>query len=135
MINSPATDTATFLQVGGFGNVGGPGTWPIYVGDEPAQPAECITVFDSPGGGLLSPDESLYEHFMQVRVRAIAYDTGYDKIAAVRDWLAVTTKGKVVGSWHYLGFWVTADIASIGRDQQNRHLLVCNFRLNREPQP
>jgi hypothetical protein len=135
MINSPATDTAAFLQEGAIGNVAGPGEWPIYIGDEPATPPNCITVYDYQGGGLLSPDERMYEHFLQVRVRAIAYATGYDKMAAVRDWLAVTTKSKVVGDWHYIGFWVTADIASIGRDQQNRHLLVCNFRLHREPQP
>lgn len=132
MTNSPAKDTADYLETGAIGVVGGSADWAIFVSDEPASPANCITIYDT-GGAPLSPDERLWQHQIQVRVRAIAYAAGYDKMSAIRDWLAATNKGVIVGGSHYVGYWVQSDIASIGKDQQNKHILVCNFRLSREP--
>jgi hypothetical protein len=126
---SAAYDIANYLASIGEGTVG----TDLFVADEPAAPelALCVTLYDT-GGDLGQSYVGYQDPTIQIRCRAISYLTGYAKLEDIRDAL-VQSFGFDYGDWHYTGFWLISDIASIGRDENRRELLTLNLRLMREP--
>lgn len=127
---SPADDVAIHLAANGIGALGGTADWAIYVGSEPAKPDNCITIYDT-GGSQANADAGLEDPVVQIRARGRDYAAVYAKLAAAKAQLLIPT-GRTIGDHHYTGFWLTADIAKIGRDNDNRELLVVNFRAMRQ---
>lgn len=129
---SSAEDVAGYLADEGLGTLGGASSWGIYVGLEPPSPDQVLTVYDT-GGAMGNPDGQMYDPTIQVRGRSHDYDTAYSKLEEVRDLLIVDKTARVIDGWLYTGFWLTADITKIDVDENNRSVLVVNFRLMREP--
>lgn len=120
---SPAMDIAALIRDSESG-------WTVYEGNEAPSPDNAVTVYDT-GGGQANADGPLYDPTIQVRVRSLSYATGYTKALAIRDLLMIRT-ARIIGSWHYTGFWLISDVAKIGRDDIDRELFTVNFRLMRE---
>lgn len=104
--------------------------WRGFVGTEPTDPDNCVTVYDT-GGAQATADVPLYDPTIQIRVRARNYGAGYSKALELRDALTGPT-GFLLDGWHYAGFWIVSDVAKIGRDDNNRELFTVNFRAMRQ---
>lgn len=130
-MKTPAHDTALFIaSLAGFGAFGGDSGWPVYVGREPLEPVNVVTVYDTGG----SPDvliDNVQEPSIQVRVRANSYAQGYAKAQearrALQEAMSVTIDGGQVVQWIGQG-----NINYIGRDDKDRCLFTDNYRMMRE---
>lgn len=133
-MRSTAHDIALYLEAQGFGTFAGTTSWAINVSREPNSPDDAITVYDT-GGGEALPDITLYEPTIQVRVRSQSYTDAYAKAEAIRDLLILPTTRTLGASsdTFYIGIWLQSDILSIGRDDNDRHLLTTNYRIQRQP--
>lgn len=128
---STAYEVAQYLQANGLGEVGGSGAWSINVSREPVAPEDAITVYDTPG---LEPDTDeldLIKPGFQVRVRCVSYLEGFAKQEAIRD-LLILPSPLVMGGSRYVSIVLSIDINSIGRDEEDRHLLVASYRTVKE---
>jgi len=62
----------------------------LFVGREPANPNNCVTIFDIPGRAPLltlagKGGGVYYYSSVQIRVRNISYTSGWDTIQAIRE--------------------------------------------------
>lgn len=129
-MTSVARDVAGYLAGEGLGAVGGSAQWALYIGKEPLQPDDAVTIYDT-GGPFDNPDGPYYSPTIQVRVRSHSYDDGYTRAEAIRDQLIIPT-ARVIGGWLYTGFWLLSDVVKIGTDDKNRELFTVNFQSRRE---
>jgi hypothetical protein len=137
---SPAHDIAKYLDVQGVGVLNAMTGWSINISREPMEPDNCVTVYDTGG---LEPDTDeldLMHPTIQVRVRhrklvVAGIDTGYElaysKHEEIRDLLILGTPLITVDSTFVLINLVT-EISAIGRDDNDRHLLVANYSTIRQ---
>jgi len=126
-MRSPAYSIARYLEANGFGTLAGTTGWSINYAVEPTAPDETITVIDT-GGEPTDTDQMDRRPTFQVRVRGRNYDVAYTKLDDVAYFLS-NAKPVVLDGTRYVGFMVTSDIASLGKDENNRHLLTINFRV------
>jgi hypothetical protein len=128
-MNSPAKDIADKLQalvIGTFGTN-------IFVSEEPKNPNDCVTIYDTGGSGDAAfADIELYQPTIQVRVRNKTYPLAYAKQEQIRDALIIPITF-TINSAVYLGIWLQSDIISLGRDDNNRYILTANYRIERQP--
>ncbi len=126
-MNPVSVDIKDFLvsqQAGEFGV-------DLFIGKEPSDPANCLTLFDT-GGGEQNAKLALDDTDLQIRVRDVNYLDGYAKLNSVK----LLLEGKesfVVNANKYIGIWATSNIAFMKRDENDRSIFTANFRLTREP--
>lgn len=128
MDNSPASETAmvlTALPV--TGGLGGLNPWAVYVGREPLEPPNVVTVYDT-GGPPATVLPSIRAPSIQLRVRSEDYVTGWTKCQELYRTLVSLTSldrpGVRVVSWV-----PSTDILAIGRDDADRFLFAVNFNV------
>lgn len=98
------------------------GTWPIFATEEPDDPDNCITVYDTQGtddGRTMTDGKAGVHHGIQVRVRAYDHPTGYVKIKTIRnDFETVLNKQVSLDTQLYLVECVThiGDVLPLGQD-------------------
>lgn len=135
-MRSPAHDVAVYLADQGVGTFGGNLGWSINVSREPDKPDRCVTLYDT-GGAEAFAEIKLFTPSFQVRVRAETggYAAAYDKQAEIRDLLIdlQNTELGVSNETYYLGIWLEGEIISVGRDDNDRHILTANYRAERQP--
>jgi len=103
----------------------------IFIASEPDKPNTVMTIYDTPGEPP-NPKWLLDTPSCQIRSRSKSYATAYSNLLNARDILL--GKDKVtVNSTKYIGFFAEGDIMSLQRDDEDRHILVINFRIVREP--
>lgn len=135
---SPAFLIAKYLAANGVGlfpNPGGApigaGPWEIAFSREPASPDMAVTIYDTGGSEPDTDALDLLNPTFQVRVRgpktAQGYADAYAKQEVIRD-LLILPAPVVQGTAHFIGIAMTSDILSIGRDDNDRHLLTANYR-------
>jgi minor capsid protein len=141
-MNSPAVELAQFLDSEGIvDDFGGDGPFSVHVSREPDQPDDVVTLYDTGGGDPASLDGiELRRPTIQVRVRARDYEAAYEQQAAIFEKLAqphAVDDGepleRTIGSARYLSVNLIADILSLGRDENDRHRLVANYQIERQP--
>lgn len=136
-MKAPAHALALFLEAEGLGTFAGDSGWSINAGEEPASPDDTITIYDTPGREPLlygEPDtgaNATYRPAVQVRVRSYDYPGAYDQQEAIRALFHKQT-GVDIDNTRVVGIWLTSDIQSLGRDDNNRYRLTANYRLTRE---
>lgn len=129
-MKTPAHDTALFLAAdGATGAFGGTTGWPVYVGREPLEPENVVTVYDTGGGPNLLVD--LRKPTIQVRVRGTTYESTWGRADAVYTSL-VTPVNPSTDDGVTLQWVAETDILYIGRDDKDRYLVTCNFQLLRD---
>lgn len=127
-MNSPAKDIAKYLGgQSGLGAYAGSADFGVFVGLEPNEPKNCVTIYDLGGPGDLDEDQDYKWVEFQVRVRCEAYSTGYDKHKIIRD-LLVLPASVTCETSTFSGVVMTADAAGIGRTENNQHVLTATYR-------
>jgi hypothetical protein len=131
----PTQDMRQLLINAGVGVLGGgnlqANQWPIFIGKEPDEPSNCVTLYDTPGDPPHPKWRLDYPRF-QVRVRAVNYNTGFEKAQAVRNALLGLTPQDFNGS-RYAGIYVVADTYFLLTDARNRVVFISTWRIIREP--
>jgi hypothetical protein len=127
-MNSPAKDIADRLQALTIGTLG----TNIFLSEEPVDPNECVTIYDTGGSGDVYQDIRLYQPTIQIRTRSMTYPAGYAKQEQVRDALILPVTF-TINNTRYIGVWLQSDIMSLGRDANNRYILTANYRIERQP--
>lgn len=128
-MKSPAHDIGLFLEQKGLGTFG----VELHVSREPTSPDFVTTIYDTGGPAAALVNEQLRRPTIQVRVRSHDYVEAYNRQQAVHAALAVNETSFETDDARYVGCWLTSDIVSIGRDENERHLLTANYQLERHP--
>lgn len=124
---SPAYDLALFLQgLPEFGPT-------IYVSREPATPDDVTTIYDTGGPASGTIDIDLRSPTIQIRVRGRDYNDAYARQEAIYKALGVDRTSFETANARYIGCWLTSEIISIGRDDNDRFLLTANYQIERQP--
>lgn len=125
-MNSPAHDLALALATQGVGVWAGDTGWGINAAVEPTSPDTAITLFDTGGFGLDTDDLSPELPTFQVRVRAGDFPAAYTKQDDIKKLL---TQNSIDCETSVFSLIVmTSNIISLGMDQNNRYVLVANYR-------
>jgi hypothetical protein len=105
----------------------------LFIGQTPAKPNNCVTIFDNPGVGpvaTLLNDTALYFPSFQISVRNDSYLVGYNLIFAIM----VLLHGRQNEVWNgtkYCSIVSVTDPFSLGYDVNGRVSFVCNFNVIR----
>lgn len=126
-MTSAAVDMADYLAANGIGTIG----TNLFVAAEPAQPANCVTLYDT-GGPQSDPDANFFRPTIQARVRNVDYRAACSLMKQIHDALADVYTGVQVDDWYYFGAGSTNEPEPIGKDDQDRFLLTQNFQIMRE---
>jgi len=129
-INPPTVDLRPLLAPS-IGAIGGVADWAIYIGKEPSEPVNVITLYDTPGGAP-NPKWLVDEPRFQVRVRAVDYAIGWSKANAVRD-LLLGLPSQTINGTRYVGVYVVIDTGFLMQDEAKRSIFVSTWRVIREP--
>ena len=127
---SAAHELALYLATEGVGAFGGSGDWGLHVSREPFAPDNVITLYDTGGGPAPNYNLQLREPTIQVRTRSISYASGFAKQESIFALLNAIKTQQISGR-SYIGVWIIGEILSIGRDDNDRHLLTANYRIQR----
>lgn len=124
-MNSPAHDIALYLQSVGLGDFGSN----LFVGSEPATPDEVTTIYDYPGD-TDDTDELDEQPRFQVRTRG-SYEAAYRQQSAIKEALTLPTTGITAATSVFSLIVSINSIASLGRDGNQRYLMVASYRARR----
>lgn len=132
-MSSPAQDIATIISNAGLGVIAASSGWAIFTGRVPTSPDTVITTYDT-GGRDPNAKFLLEEQSIQVSVRGAkgGYALAFDRMQSIKDTLLGAPQQTVDGIL-YVGIWGIGDIIALGYDDNNRPLLVSNWRVAREP--
>lgn len=123
---SPAHALALYLEQQGAGTFGET----IHVSREPVIPDNVVTLYDTGGGSPANYSIELRQPTIQVRVRDASYTDAVAKQEQIFGILnAIQTQE--IGGRTFLGVHMTTEILSIGRDDNDRHLLTANYQIQR----
>ena len=103
----------------------------IFANKEPANPNNCITVYDTPAGEQ-NPKWAVDEEMIQIRCRHTDYETGYELLERIKNLLAGTKEFNIDDTM-YVGIWATTNITFLENDDQDRAIMTVNFRIIRKP--
>ena len=98
--------------------------------------SDIVTVLDNGGGEpmlqLLKSASDYYFPSVNVQVRNIDYDAGYDVIFAIYQWLHGTSQ-VVINSTYYALIKAISEPQLLHKDENGRHVFVVNFDIHRRP--
>jgi hypothetical protein len=139
-MNSPATDIARYLESKGIGSLGLGSTSPgagvgIFVGEEPPEPSEAVTLYAYAG----EPDDTLQcaplDNFrVQARCRGRTYEAAWALARQVeveldRHGMSVPDGQQTV---EYQPILRQGVINELGKDEKHRQLMTQNFLVTRQ---
>jgi len=104
----------------------------LFVGKEPPEPDDCVTIFDTYGSPPLMTLNSVGYFYpsIQIRVRCRNYRTGWALIQDIRTVL----HGKANETWNatlYTVIYCSSGPALLDWDENDRARLIINFNLQR----
>lgn len=108
--------------------------WPVYAADEPDEPDNCLTVYDTTpqdDGRVHTDGEVLRMHGFQLRIRAVDHPTGAAKLYAAQVTMTEANVGRTVsiGTARYTVFALSKpSVGMLGKDMPNtaRKLFTIN---------
>lgn len=117
-------EIADYMETAGVGTV----ATDIFIGEQPADPNDCVAIFGLPGEVIGDQREvaSLQFPRFQVVIRNSDYDAGSAKLQDVRDTLH-SKYGLQLPSWRVLRMAADQEGGPIGSDDQNRFEFSINF--------
>ena len=106
----------------------------LFIGREPTEPDNCVTIFDTTGGpAQLTLDEDNDDYYytsVQIRVRNRDYITGWDLIHDIM----ISLHGRAQETWNetlYTLISCSSGPALLDWDDNNRARFIINFNLQR----
>lgn len=103
----------------------------IFIGREPIDPDEVITLYDTGDSQPSDPKYLLDYPTIQIRSRAKSYETAYSKLADIKEKIIGNEKVTINGT-QYVGMYVVNDIHFLQYDFRDRSIFTVNFRFVRE---
>lgn len=132
-MDAPAREIAAILAGAGLGVLGAASGWGVYAFREPDEPETVVTVYDTGGTDSVNePDTGVIQPTIQIRTRALLYDSAYAKQLSARDALMLSPVSVAITDGFIVGVWPTSGILPLGPDEKGRHRLVSNYRLTIE---
>lgn len=130
-MTSPAHELATYLASQGVGIFAGNDMdeWAISVGIEPASPDKVVTLYDEGGGEPDTDDLDIFRPLVRIRVRGpkgAGYVDAYAKHEEIRD-LLITPAPLITQEIYFVGLRLASDIASQGKDDNERPVLAAVY--------
>lgn len=104
--------------------------WSAYVGLEPAEGSQTVTLYDSGDWRAPEPNVALEYPSVQARIRAGNYATGYAQALAVRNAIHALPAQTVNGT-RYVGVWGISGPLFLGYDESDRARFTVNAQLTR----
>lgn len=119
-------DIGNYLQANGVGTIGAD----IFLGQLPASPDNVVAVFEYAGE---PPDLHWQGEYpgLQILVRNKSYLAGRSKIEQARNVLHGMAE-TAINNHRYLLIRANQSPAFLQRDENNRVIFVCNFRVIKE---
>lgn len=106
----------------------------LFVSREPASPANCVTIYDAPGGGVdltaQGQSERYYRNDVQVRVRNVSYITAWALCHSIMDRLHARA-GETWNDTFYALITCVQPPFVLTWDENNRVITVVNFKIQR----
>jgi hypothetical protein len=130
-LNAPSEDIKDMLQA--EPSLGLTFATDLFIGQEPADPDNCVTIFDTPGAPpqLTYNKAEKYQYpSIQIRVRNRAYMTGWTLANNIKDAL----HGRAHETWNATRYEViisTNEPALLDWDENGRARLFINFDIQR----
>lgn len=115
-------DIADFLSNNGIGSTAST----IFIGHQPASPANCVTVLDT--GGMRPDIDIPTKHpTFQILIRNTSFLTGRNLLETIRDLLHQTIGRVLTTDIYYYYIFALAEGGHIGRDEQGNEEFSINF--------
>lgn len=133
-MNPPSEGIKDILVNAGLGLVSGQN---LFIGKEPANPANTVTIFDTAGGGPMltyNPEERYEYRAINIRVRHAWYDVGMKLAQDIYEALDGLTNLEFDGAL-YTRIRPIDSPALLGYDDNDRAWIVFNLELQRRPLP
>lgn len=135
-MTTPALEIAQYLADNGVGVFPSstPGDWAIFVAQDSPTPDTTITVSDEGGGEPDTDELDIQTANVQIRVRSAkvgGYTAAYQKHLEIRE-LLIHPAPLVTGTMHFIGVRMINNIANLGRDDNDRHILVATYEAQRQ---
>lgn len=130
-MNPCSRDICTILAAAGLGLTFATN---LFSGQEPATPANTVTVFDTPGdapGKTMEGAQGYYYPAVQVRVRNTSYANGYALAFNIQAALHMVGHQTWNGT-RYEVIQSDQDPFHLDYDESNRPRFVCNFSIQRK---
>ncbi len=105
----------------------------LFIGKEPAEPDDCVTIFDTPGFPpllTLDGDGGYYYPSINIRVRSKSYVTGWD----LANDILLVLHGKEHETWNatlYTVIYCSSGPTLLDWDENKRVRFIINFNLQR----
>lgn len=105
----------------------------LFIGKEPAEPDDCVTIFDTPGSPpqlTFNKTEKYQYPSIQIRVRNNAYMTGWNLANDIKDAL----HGRAHETWnatYYSVIICSSELALLDWDEHGRARFIVNFNIQR----
>ena len=106
----------------------------LFIGREPATPNNCVTIFDTLGGGpqltMGDDNDDYYNPSIQIRVRNNSYITGWN----LANDILISLHGRADETYNetlYTLITCTSGPALLDWDDNNRARFIINFYLQR----
>lgn len=131
-MNPASLDVRDILAAAGLGLTVGTN---LFIGEEPTTPANCTTIYDTPGyAPMLTMDrtERYDRPAIQVKVRNTSYIDAQTLIEAIK----VELHGKAhfsQGGARYELIKCDQDPFLLGKNESGWSMWVCNFSIQRKP--
>jgi len=102
----------------------------LFVGEEPTDPDNVITVYDTGGE---PPDEAgaADNPSVMIRIRNNNYLGGFEKASDIKDLLWFNNSHFDLNGVRLI-YFLLGDINSLGKDSNGRYVFTINFRIKRE---
>ena len=135
-MNSCAEDIKAMLEAGVSSSSSSGGEvdfYPIYIGKEPADPTNTITIFETPGypPQLTMDRTEIYEYpSIQIRIRSISYVAGWAQAELIKN----TLHGRANELWDDVYYSVIRCVngpSLLDYDKQQRVRFIINFDCQR----
>jgi hypothetical protein len=134
-MNPVSRDMADILEDNDVGTLGPGSGWRIFIGTEPVEGHQVITLYDHEGVGEQIVSGQVNESArLQIRVRGLDYSSTYAKIEEVKDILQGLFLGGryVLSDVTYFGCRAYGTPFFLGRDDRERYTWSFNCDVCRE---
>lgn len=126
--NAPSEDIKDMLEDSGSGLGLVTGT-DLFRASMPDQPNNAVCLYDT--GGAEQGQWGHERPNMQVIVRNISYNAGYDLCRDIKYYLHQSRNGETWNATKYISISCRSDILYLGQDAKFRHQWSLNFRIDR----
>lgn len=104
----------------------------LHIGREPDGPNMAVTIFDTSGAPVVSTLDRVHKESptAQIRVRSTDYETGWEKIEAIKEAL-IGRANETRGATLYLLITIMSGPAFLRWDDKNRACFILNIQTQR----